>query len=107
MNPPTLEPIEGKPDFGYKAPITSIHGWKIGGTHKAKYKTDEAAFKKTNREYLYIQCNCDLGYDHEASASSGNPILADVTDMAKNNSETNTGPSNPQSLSREAGGANG
>lgn len=64
-------------DFGYKPPIKSIQGWVIGGTHKAWYTVRQEDYPAIQKERVYIQCNCDLGYDHHASMQS-NPEYEEV-----------------------------
>lgn len=66
-------------DFGYKPPVKSIHGWVVGGTHKAWYKVRQEDYPTINRERVYIACSCNLGYDHEASMDSNPPYESVVS----------------------------
>ncbi len=75
-------------DHGYvPKKINKTVGAVIAGTHKARYRVQQADYPKINREYVYIQCNCSHGLDHDAMWAFGvnNPPYEEIIEELYDN----------------------
>lgn len=65
------------------------HGY-AAGMHKAWYQVKREDFPRISRERLYVQCNCNLGYDHHWTMYDNPDYDTVVTDLQPSDPNTNT-----------------